>query len=295
MAAPSEGAQPNEITANVERVGKLIAQKKQQLAEKLSVLSTIIQPVFDPESRLQSLQIATRTEILRLPTYQAAIERIIASQGIETPIDAIFVEDILIVADIVPHGGDDALFASHLREIVTRAWDNLKLRRLSQRMEAEGEKEHAVEISSGRIFKFHLSEDQERVRMDFPLVADPSKENVKLGPEAVVQILGAPLTITDYDNIAQTLLSLPGQAGQVMRAYFQAVDTWAELAASGVPSEAARESRFIRSVAVRQVVGGTEDPNVSPFCDIPLNAIFLKARNKYREMNKGPLPQPFEN
>lgn len=254
--------------------------------------------IDDPENRHASMLAATRESLRKLPQKRPILEDLIARYGIHTPIDTPFIEDLLLLSEqhlLTTAEERDEVFQQHEAEMVKKAHDALNLRRLSQRMEAEDEQEHSVEISNARTFKFFLSEDGKQVRMDIPKVKDPDKEPARLGPNAVVEILGAQLTAGDYDEIAQTLLSLPGEAGQIMRAYFQSVDTWAQLLDAGLPSEKARQSRMMRSIAVRKAVGGIDDPKVSPFCDIPLNAIFLKARTKYPIFNLERLPQPFES
>ena len=291
--------QPNpiEIGENLERLEDLLAERKRELEEKLSILGTSLIPLADPGGRIENWKRTTQKAKQRLPQKGAVIADLIQAHSITTPIDDVFLSEMLLLADRfldTPPEKRDKMFNEHKKEILTRSVENLKLRRLNEHMDADGEGEHSVEISGGRIFKFYLSEDGAQVRMDIPVIIDPDKYKVAIGPEAVYEILGDEVKREDYKKIAETLLALEGSAGRIMRAYFQAAQTWAELCSAELPASDALEARRMAAYRLRKVVGGDE-PKVAPFCDIPLNAIYLQATENYPQILKGRVPQPFES
>jgi hypothetical protein len=295
----SKEPRPNfsEIGSNLERLEDLLAERKRELDEKLYVMGNLLVPLSDPDNRYENLRLTTEKALHRLPQKGAVVGELITKYGITTHIDDVFLSEMLLLSDrFLETSSDkrDEMFEKHEKEIVIRSVESLKLRRLSERMDREGEMEHAVEVSSNRTFRFFLSEDTGRVRMDIPVVIDPYDYKVAIGMDAVDQILGDKLTMDDYTKIAETLLALPGKAGKVARAYAQSIDTWAQLYSVQLPSEEAREIRKLRSYDVRKVFGD-EDPRVSPFCDIPLNSIYMHVVKNYPEIKLEHIPQPFES
>lgn len=295
----SKEPEPNmvEIGENLERLEDLLTERQRELGEKLSILGTTLIPIADPDGRIANWQRTIQKAQQRLPQKGEVVAELIQSHSITTSIDDVFLSEMLLLADrfldTTPEKRDQ-MFKEHELEIVRRSVNSLNLRRLSEHMDLEGETEHSVEISSDRVFKFYLSEDGEKVRMDIPVVLDPDKYKVEIGSIAVYEILGDQLTREDYKKIAETLLALEGNVGRTMRAYYQAAETWAELYSADLPSSDALEARRMASYKLRKVVGGDE-PRVAPFCDIPLNAIFLQATENYPQILNGRVPQPFES
>lgn len=291
------GAGSNEIERNVASLAGIISEKKRDLGEKLEMINTVVVLGDDPEDRVGRARTTTQLALESLPQKQTIIEGLITDYGIGTPIDEVFVDDMLSVAQrnlLTLQDKRDDIFQEHEKEMVNKALNNLKLRRLSNRIEKEGEEEHDVEISGGRVFKFFLSEDTGSVRMEFPVITDPNKEPVKIGPEAVDKILGRKLTLDDYKQIAETLISLRGEAGKICKAYAQATDIWAGIYSAGLPPETAQARRKLRSYELRTAFGNS-DPKIAPFCDIPLNAIFTTVVSKYPSIEQSHVPQPFES
>lgn len=290
-------ASSGEIGSNLERLQDLLVENKRELTETLHVMDSLLVPLADPDGRIARIRLGRERALQTLMQRGAIVGELIQKYAITTRVDGAFLSGMLLLSEghlVTPPETRDSLFFQHESEVVDKAVVDLKVRRLGERTDREEEEEHAVAISEGRTFKFFLSEDLGKVRMDMPVVVDPYDYKIEIGPEAVDQILGAKLTLDDYKRIAETLISLPGEAGKAIRAYAQAVDIWAQCYSSGLPTDEALEIRKLRSYNLRTVFGGA-DPKVSPFCDIPLNAIYMYEVDNYPQITLDHLPQPFEN
>jgi len=291
-----EGSQ-NRVEANIHLLGELVAEKNRDSKEKIKMIEDlkILSAPDDALIKLAMLRMDTQQLVDTLPAKQEIIADIIRRYAIETEIDENFLRQMLIIADRhlkTPEEERDEEFLRQEQEVVTNVINSLNDRRARERLTRENEQKHEVEISGGPVFNFFVSQDGESVRMDLPIITDPNKTRVAIGPEAVVEILGAKLTFEDYDRIAETLLSFKGGVGRVIRAYAFAVETWADLSSQGFDASETRDSRRLRSYAIRKTFNG-EDPKIGPFVDIPLNSIFTYVTKRYPLIALKNPPQPF--
>lgn len=287
------------VSKNIFQLEGLIAEKKIDLMAKIDALDSI-SVLHDPEDIQEQLERAKNTAkqlIDKLPEKQKAIESLIRKYTIDIPLDSVFVDELLFLTERhlqTPENQRDQLFYQQEQEVVQNALNSLRYRKAIEKHERGKEEEFDIEISGGRTFKFFVSENADRIRMELPLVKDPNREQVEIGPTAVVDILGQKLSLDDYKKIAETTLSFKGKAGQICRAYAQAIEIWAELYTEGKEAENALFVRKMRAHDVRKAFGG-EDPRIGPFTDIPLNAIFTHVRSRYPSINQSTVPQPFES
>ena len=295
MTFPHEGEQPkNLVEQNVFLAGEIIGEKGRDLREKVEAIESL-GVLYSPQEaliELSMLRMRTQESLEKLPQKQEEIESIIRRHRVETEIDEVFVRNLLTLTERQEERDDS--FYQQESEVLSSFVSTLEDRKAKEQDEKSKEQEFDVEISQDRVFKFFLSENADKVRMELPLAIDPNKQNVKIGPEAVEQILGAKLTLEDYQKIAETLLSLRGRAGMICRAYAQAVDIFAELYTAHQDTSYAKTARMIRAQDIRNLFA-QDDVRQLPFADIPLNALYIQIANEHKLIDSTKVPQPFEN
>lgn len=300
MAIPQEGetSRLDLVELNITRLSILVFEKTRDLREKIEVIESlsVLQAPNDALVRFAIFRLRTQEVLEKLPEKQATISNIIRIYEITDQIDTVFLEEMLMLTERhfkTPVDQRDETFYEQEKEVVSNVLKSLQARKAKEAQERSLEKGYEVRISGDRVCKFFVSPDKNNLRMELPIVADPNLNQVRIGPEAVVEILGAKLTREDYQKIAETLLSFEGTVGKIMRAYTNAVDIYTDLHANGQDTSSARFSRMMRAQEVKIAFGG-DDPRIVPFCDIPLNAITMYVRANYPEVDQT-VPQPFES
>ncbi len=300
MTTGQEGQKPeNPIEQNVFTLSELMGEKSRDLREKIGSIESlgILYSPQDSLVQLSMLRMRTQEALEKLPRKQEEIVGIIRRYKIETEIDEVFVRDLLTITErhaATPQGQRDEIFFQQESDVILNVLANLQARKAKEQDEKSKEQEFDVEISEGRVFKFFLSENTKKVRMELPLLVDPNKQQIKIGPEAVVEILGAKLSLEDYKRIAETMLSFRGNVGMICRAYAQAVDTWADLYSANLDASNAGWTRSMRAQDIRNIFSG-QDIKLVPYADIPLNALSTYVMKVHNLIDTEKIPQPFEN
>src|SRR3989338_1406684 len=233
------------------------------------------------KGRLDGMGQSAEQQLLTLEDRKRIIIELIKKYRIEELVDAVFVDELLVLIDIWRVGTDAAELEENLeREYISAAKELLKIRHAREKYERGGEQKFSITLSGGRHMGIFLFEDQQRVGMEFMPFKNPMLHNIELGPEAVGEILGAKFTGEDYEQIAKVFCELTGPIGDVCRSYQEAVERWAQTYEETGQEDP--DDRSIRRTAALDVtMAWSRNPEIlqQTFSEIPLNAILYTDRN----------------
>lgn len=323
---PEEARGEAQIENNLHELGGLMKERERDIRLWLETLrNTDVLPPLTPDERgqiekdlgfvlpetapqdrgerqrvmdtLRSFRERHEERLKKLETHHTAVDRIVRQYHITDTIDQEFVEDVIFYVNL--WGGPSATAeqsheeAGHERQFVEEAVTRLRQRIARRKYERAGEEVKEVRTSGNRLMRIRVSEKGNEARMDFSPFTDFNRQQVQLGPEAVVQILGGRFTAEDYEAIANALLTTEGPVGDACRRYAEACHTWAKVYIQKSPEEPAARSHRREASWKLMSVFGSKDPSISPLTDVPLNAIFYTVKQRFPQLASKEVPQPF--
>lgn len=284
---------------NLFTLDAFVVQKNSDIAGQINSLGTVLtaeneaaeQRFEETKSRLSSQLISSDDTL--------AVKDLILEYKVTSPIDEQFISEMLT---IYKSGQEAQAWVNIDMDLLQRVKDSamytavqdLDIRRQIKTYERELETTEVVSLSMGKELIIKVPADTESIQLSVNMDSDPRTEPIRLGPEAVIAVLGGKLTDEDYDAIAECAVNLPGEVGVVCREQFDA--------AAGFAMSLLQESKMAKLAAVRRLSYANERLEVllykdsmsyNPAISIFRRALDRSAMRQFPPYDTAEVPQPF--
>lgn len=288
------------LTNNLFTLDAFVFEKNNSIAGQIDVIGKVLTAHNElAELRFEETRQKLTAQLIPDETT-SAVKDILVEYRITTPIDDRFIADLSTIhSSGIEAANMASIDADLLRNVkdtaIQTALQDLELRRQIQSYERQLETVEVVPLTVGKQLTIRVPGGAESIELSVNMDVDPRTEPVKLGPDAVVAVLGARLTDEDYDAIAERAIQLPGEVGNICREQFEAAAVFAESVQELGSAGRDAERRISFADEKLAVLLYKDSFSYNPAFSIFRLALNRSAMRQFTPYSTGEIPQPFSS